>query len=317
MTPTKTKKSLKQLIREEKESKNHIKNVSKKILKQYYAPYNECESKLTKINLDFIVSEKPFTEPTMNPIEKLSGLYICPRIYATFKDRGENSKPKMINRGITPEILLESIIFPFLELQERDINKIIIKKKRNKPRYDIIDEFGRVIYIKLHTKGKVEDTKSKTGALLKYLKNKKVSDELIFDEYIEQFKKRFDVLKTKITIKKSDHSLVLEGSNNEGKELRIALCKTPGFYGVALEYGQPDRGHSTLYSIPKYAGLSKITKTIMKTIPEIESYCKSTGRDPSEIPINNQKFTNYDYFEKKLKKLLKNLPNNHSNKDKD
>jgi len=310
-------KTLKQLRREWEEGERHKKNVSKKIFNKYYDHYNEDGSNLTKINLDFIVSEKPFTEPTMDPIEKLSGLYVCPRIYVTLKERGENSKPKMIDKGVIPKILLESIISPFFKLQGVDINKITIEKNSDKPhRYDIIDESGRVIYIKLHREGKVEYTKSKTGTLSKYLENKKSFDELIFDGYIEQFKKEFDVLKTKISTEKLYHIPVLEENNHSGKEFKINLCKTPGFYGVELQYGHPNRGHSTGYSIPKHAGLSKITETIMKTIDEIESYCKLTGRAPSEIPINNKGFTNYDYFERKLKKLLKNLPDNHSKNDK-
>ena len=117
MTPTKTKNYLKQLMRKRKDRERHLKNVSKKIFDQYYYYYSECGSKLTKINLDFIVSEKQSTKPTMDPIEKLSGLYICPRTYATLKEVDENSKPKIINIGVTPEILLESIISTPVEIR--------------------------------------------------------------------------------------------------------------------------------------------------------------------------------------------------------
>lgn len=320
-TLTKKIRSLKQLRREEKESKNHIKNVSKKILEQYYKLYNE-EWQLEKINLDFKVSEKPFTPLIMNPIKELDGLNICPNTYVTLT-RWDARYKEVNQKGITPEILLESIILPFFELQERDIKNIIFQKRSDKPYcYDIIDESGRVIYIKLYTKGKVKSRDTKTGALFKYLNNKNYFDELIFKEYIKQFEKRFDVLKTKISIEKSDHNPVSGKSNsNKGKELTIDLCNTPSFYGIALQYGQPGRGHSTLYP-PLDGGLSKITETIIKTIPEIKFYCKSTGTEFSKIPINNKGFNKnyFNYFKKKFKKLFEkelNSPDNHSNKDKD
>ncbi len=306
--PTK-EKSLKYLRRKWEEGERYKKNVPEKIFKKYSLEYDENKSQLKKINLDFIVSKELPTEPTMNPIEKLSGLYICPRIYATFKDNGENSTLKWRDRGVTPKILLESIIYPFFELQERDINKITIEKNSDEPcRYDIIDESGRVIYIKLHTKGKVEDTKSKTGALLEYLNNKKELDELIFKEYIEQFKKGFDVLKTnKTNTEKLNYDLLLEESNDRTKyELKIVLLNNGDIYGIDIEHY---RNKQDIFQ--RIFLLNKSDKQISSTkIDEVITYiCSHYGLPPKdlpEIPIINNGFPPgcYKSFKKQLEEEL-------------
>ncbi len=299
------KKSLKQLRREWEERESHTKNVSKKICKKYYNHYNEDNLQLKKINLDFKVSEKPFTKPTMDSIEEFGELNICPNIYTTLT-LGNICYKEVNQKGITPGILLESIISLFFESQDRDINQIIIKKNSDQPcRYDIIDEFGRVIYIKLHTKSKVEYTKSKTGALLKYLKNKKLSDELIFKEYIKRFKKGFDSyvksLKTEINTEKLKDDLLLQGLGyNNKKEIEIVLHRGGCIYGIVLRHLKNKQViYEEIYSMNerdiRQAILpinkqGKVFNIISEIIPSLCSCYKKTPTNLPEIKFKNEGF---------------------------